>query len=104
MARSTPHPARQSASPPRPRRRAPASTTTARSTTTKPGGSYTVPPPTDVAACEHALAGNGELVVDVHTHHVMPDGPWTKNAPDTVQLVLGMAPACGAANQLECAS
>ena len=48
--------------------------------------------------------GHGEFVVDVHTHHVMPDGPWTKNAPDTVQLVLGMVPDCGASNRLECAS
>jgi len=79
------------------------SPTTSRSTTTAPGGSFTVPPPEDVAACEHALSGT-EFVVDVHTHHVMPDGPWTKNAPDTVQLVLGMVPACGAANPLDCAS
>jgi uncharacterized protein len=63
-----------------------------------------VPPTTDIAACEHALGGNGELVVDVHTHHVMPDGPWTKNAPATVQLVLGMVPDCGSSNRLECAS
>jgi len=61
-------------------------------------------PRTNVPACEHALGGSGEFVVDVHTHHVMPDGPWTKNAPDTVQLVLGMVPDCGAANRLECAS
>jgi predicted TIM-barrel fold metal-dependent hydrolase len=73
-------------------------------TTSRPGGSFTVPPARDVAACEHALAGSGEFVVDVHTHHVMPDGPWTKNAPDTVQLVLGMVPECGASNRLECAS
>src|SRR5262249_47904942 len=75
---------------------------TSRSTTSVPGGSFPVPPPRDVEACEHALNGD-EFVVDVHTHHVMPDGPWTKNAPDTVQLVLGMVPECAAANQLECA-
>jgi predicted TIM-barrel fold metal-dependent hydrolase len=63
-----------------------------------------VPAPHDIVACEHALGGSGEFIVDVHTHHVMPDGPWTKNAPDTVQLVLGMVPACGASNRLECAS
>ena len=78
-------------------------TSAATSTTSRPGGSYTVPPPHDVEACEHALAGNAEFVVDVHTHHVTPDGPWTKNAPETVQLVLGMLPACAAENQLECA-
>lgn len=83
----------------------PASTSsTARTTTSRPGGSFTVPTTSEVAACEKALGGNGEFVVDVHTHHVMPDGPWTKNAPETVQLVLGMVPACGAANRLECAS
>ena len=83
----------------------PASTSsTARTTTSRPGGSFTVPPTTEVEACAQALGGNGEFVVDVHTHHVMPDGPWTKNAPETVQLVLGMVPACGAANRLECAS
>jgi hypothetical protein len=78
--------------------------TTARSTTSRPGGSYTVPPTHEVEACEHALGGNGEFVVDVHTHHVMPDGPWVKNAPETVQLVLGMVAACSASDQLECAS
>jgi uncharacterized protein len=86
-------------------RRATAPTSTsAAPATTRPGGSYTVPPAHDVEACEHALAGNGGFVVDVHTHHVTPDGPWTKNAPETVQLVLGMLPACGADNRLECAS
>ncbi len=80
------------------------SRSTARSTVPRPGGSFTVPPAHDIEACEHALGGNGELVVDVHTHHVMPDGVWTKNAPDTVQLVLGMVPVCAAQNRLECAS
>jgi uncharacterized protein len=80
------------------------SRSSASTSTTRAGGSFTVPPAHDVEACEHALAGNGEFVVDVHTHHVMPDGAWTKNAPDTVQLVLGMVPACGSANRLECAS
>ncbi len=79
-------------------------TSTARSTTSRPGGSFTVPPAHDVEACEHALGGDGEFVVDVHTHHVTPDGPWTKNAPETVQLVLGMVATCAASNQLECAN
>jgi predicted TIM-barrel fold metal-dependent hydrolase len=85
-------------------RAAPSTTSSARTTTSRPGGSYNVPTTHEVVACEQALGGNGQFVVDVHTHHVMPDGPWTKNAPDTVQLVLGMVPDCGAANQLECAS
>jgi len=84
--------------------RPPRTTSTFPSTTSsRPGGSFTVPPPQEVAACERALSGN-EFIFDVHTHHVMPDGPWTKNAPDTVQLVLGMVPDCGSANRLECAS
>ncbi len=82
----------------------PTSSAAAPSTAKGPGGSYTVPTARDVEACEHALAGNGQFVVDVHTHHVTPDGPWTKNAPETVQLVLGMLPACAAENELECGS
>ena len=71
--------------------------------TRRPGGTFHVPPPSDVAACEHALSGPGEFVFDVHTHHVMPNEPWRENAPDTVQLVLGMLPAdCMAADRLEC--
>ncbi|MCU1426907.1 MAG: amidohydrolase [Actinomycetia bacterium] len=75
------------------------------STSARPGGTYTVPPTThEVEACAAALSGT-EFVFDVHTHHVMPDGPWVKNAPSTVQLVLGMLPTdCSAANRLECAS
>ena len=66
------------------------SATKARSTTSRPGGSFAVPPAHEIEACEHALGGPDQFVVDVHTHHVMPDGPWTKNAPETVRLVLGM--------------
>src|SRR5439155_9199823 len=67
------------------------------------GGTYSVPPASDGAACEAMLGNQGEFVFDVHTHHVMPDGPWRQNAPDTVQLVLGMLPPeCSAANPLEC--
>jgi uncharacterized protein len=78
----------------------PRSATRRRSTSTS---GYTVPPPEDVPACEHALASQGEFVFDMHTHHVVPDGPWRQNAPDTVQLVLGMLPPdCQAADPLEC--
>jgi uncharacterized protein len=67
------------------------------------GGTYTVPPSTDVAACEHALSGTGEFIFDVHTHHVMPQGPWRHNAPATVGLVEHMLPAgCTAADPLVC--
>ena len=80
---------------------APPSTTT--STTSAPGGSFPLPPAHEIEACDHALSGS-EFVVDVHTHHVTPDGPWAKNAPATVQLVLGMVAACAASDQLECAN
>ena len=88
-------------------RSAPPSPSTTRTVppTSGPGGSYTVPPPHDIAACEHALNEAEAFVFDVHTHHVMPDGPWSKNAPETVQLVLGMTdPACTVPNHLECAN
>ena len=57
-----------------------------------PAGSFTVPQPEDIPACEHALNTQGEFIFDVHTHHVMPGAPWRQNAPETVQLVLGMLP------------
>ena len=58
----------------------------------RPGGRFRVPPSSDVAACEHALASPSGFVFDAHTHHVIPSDPWRENAPDTVQLVLGMLP------------
>ena len=71
-------------------------------TSAQPGGSFIVPSPNDTVACAHALGGNGEFIFDVHTHHVMPAGPWRRNAPETVGLVLGMAPDCGSADRLVC--
>src|SRR5580658_5495401 len=41
------------------------------------GGRFTTPPPTDVAACRQALTGP-EFIFDVHTHHVIPSGPWVQ--------------------------
>jgi len=68
----------------------------------RPGGRFRVPPSTDLAACDHALSGT-EFVFDVHTHHVIPSGPWRSTAPETVQLVLGMVPAdCASADRLQC--
>jgi hypothetical protein len=68
-----------------------------------PAGTFQVPPTTDLPACQHALAGQGEFIVDVHTHHVMPDGPWRHGAPDTVGLIEAMLPAgCQAADRLQC--
>jgi hypothetical protein len=66
------------------------------------GGRFKVPPPEDTAACEHALTGS-EFIFDVHTHHVIPNGPWVDNAPDTTSLVLSMLPAgCTDTPQLDC--
>ena len=75
------------------------------STTSAPGrgGTFTVPPPDDTAACEEALANGGEFIFDVHTHHVVPDGAWVRNAPETVGLVLDMLPAgCSDNPRLDC--
>ncbi|HWW53144.1 MAG TPA: amidohydrolase family protein, partial [Acidimicrobiales bacterium] len=83
------------------RRLSGATSTTKFSPTT--GGTFAVPPPADVAACEHALSATGEFIFDVHTHHVMPQGPWRHNAPATVGLVEGMLPeGCRQADPLDC--
>jgi hypothetical protein len=67
-----------------------------------PGGTFNTPT-TDIAACEKALGGNGEFILDVHTHHVIPSGPWVQNSPETVGLVLGMLPpGCTDSSQLDC--
>ena len=36
-------------------------------------------------ACQQALTGS-EFIFDVHTHHVIPGGPWVENAPETTSL------------------
>lgn len=67
------------------------------------GGTFAAPSPQDTEACQQALAGNGEFIFDVHTHHVIPTGPWVQNAPETVDLVLGMLPpGCTDSSQLDC--
>jgi hypothetical protein len=66
------------------------------------GGRFNVPPPEDTAACAQALTGT-EFVFDVHTHHVIPTGPWVDDAPATTSLVLSMLPAdCTDTTQLDC--
>ncbi|HEV2360893.1 MAG TPA: twin-arginine translocation signal domain-containing protein, partial [Acidimicrobiales bacterium] len=85
--------------------RPPTSGTSATSapTTSAPGGTFNVPPTTDHEACAVALNGDGEFIFDVHTHHVMPGASWTTDAPETVDLVLGMLPAgCTQEPQLDC--
>jgi hypothetical protein len=72
-------------------------------TSTTKGGHFAVPDPLDRDACASVLGSDGELVVDVHTHHVMPDGPWRVNAPETVAMVRDLVPAaCDAPDDLEC--
>jgi uncharacterized protein len=66
------------------------------------GGRFTAPPPEATDACAQALTGT-EFIFDVHTHHVIPNGPWVQNAPETVSLVLGMLPpGCTDTPQLDC--
>ncbi len=66
------------------------------------GGRFNVPPPEDTAACQDALTGS-EFIFDVHTHHVIPTGPWVDDAPETTSLVLSMLPAgCTDSSQLDC--
>ena len=71
-------------------------------TTAPPGGRYEVPEPEDVEACEQALGGD-EFIFDVHTHHVMPDGPWRQSAPRIVDMIRGLVPdGCMDADPLRC--
>jgi hypothetical protein len=55
-----------------------------------------------VAACEEALAGD-EFIFDVHTHHVVPDGPWRENARRIASMVAGLVPdGCTEADPYRC--
>lgn len=66
------------------------------------GGTFSAPPPEDTTACQEALGGD-EFIFDVHTHHVIPNGPWVQNARETVDLALSMLPAgCTDSSQLDC--
>jgi len=72
-------------------------------TTGGTGGTFAVPSPADTAACQEALAAGDEFIFDVHTHHVIPSGPWVQNAPETVGLILGMLPpGCTDNPRLDC--
>jgi uncharacterized protein len=78
-------------------------TTTGATATTAPGGTFEVPEAEDLAACAAILETQGELVVDVHTHHVVPDGPWRDNARRIAQMVLNLVPAgCAEADPYTC--
>ncbi|MDQ3146714.1 MAG: amidohydrolase [Actinomycetota bacterium] len=77
------------------------STGAAPSTTTT-GGTFETPEPEDVAACDEALAGE-EFIFDVHTHHVVPDGPWRQNALRIADMISGLVPAgCNEADPFRC--
>jgi hypothetical protein len=67
-----------------------------------PGGSFEVPEPEDVEACEQALAGS-EFIFDVHTHHVVPDGPWRQSALRIADMILGLVPdGCAETDPYRC--
>jgi predicted TIM-barrel fold metal-dependent hydrolase len=68
-----------------------------------PGGTFHTPSPLDTDACHETMATQGEFILDVHTHHVIPAGPWAQSSPETVGLILGMLPAgCTDSPQLDC--
>ena len=70
---------------------------------TSKGGTYKVPPSTEPEACHEALVDLSDFIFDVHTHHVTPNGPWLRNAPETVGLVSGMLPSgCSDNPRLDC--
>src|SRR5207342_3393671 len=69
---------------------------------TAPGGTFAVPDPTDVAACDIALSGD-EFIFDVHTHHVIPDGPWREEAPGIESMIRDVIPYdCPEADPFDC--
>ncbi len=80
----------------------PPGSTSSSTSTTEPGGTFETPEPEDVVACEEALAGT-ELIFDVHTHHVVPDGPWRQNATRIASMIAGLVPAgCSEADPYRC--
>ena len=79
------------------------SSSTSRAPATTAGGSFQVPEPEDVEACDRALGTQGEFVFDVHTHHVVPDGPWRENAQRIADMIRGLVPdGCVDADPYRC--
>ncbi len=78
-------------------------TTTLPSTTitAEPGGAFDVPDPADEEACAVALGGS-EFIFDVHTHHVVPDGPWRELAPAIADMVSDLATRACAGDRFVC--
>ena len=58
-----------------------------------PGGTFVTPVAERDRPPASTRSAGTEFIFDIHTHHVMPDRPWRTNAPETVQLILGMLPA-----------
>jgi hypothetical protein len=76
---------------------------TSSTTTPGPGGTFEVPDPADTEACAQALGSRGEFILDVHTHHVMPDGPWRQVAPGIASMIHDVLPAnCTEADPFTC--
>src|SRR6478735_6382623 len=70
--------------------------------TSAPGGTFVVPDTIDEVECAAALSGD-ELIVDIHTHHVMPDGPWRQNVPSIEAMIRNLVPdSCTEADPLVC--
>jgi len=76
--------------------------TTGDTGSTAPGGTFAVPDTIDEIECAAALSGD-ELIIDVHTHHVMPDGPWRRSVPSIEAMIENLVPAsCTEADPLVC--
>jgi hypothetical protein len=70
--------------------------------TSGPGGTFAVPDTIDEVECAAALGGD-ELIIDVHTHHVMPEGPWRRNVPSIEAMIENLVPeSCSEADPLVC--
>ena len=80
------------------------STTTTGPTVAPTTSGYVVPPPEEAAECERRLGDRGELIVDIHTHHVMPDGPWRTASPRIADMILSnlLPPGCAEADPMDC--
>lgn len=77
-------------------------TSTTDPTTTRSGGTFETPEPEDVVTCDRVLGGD-EFIFDVHTHHVVPDGPWRENARRIADMITGLVPAgCLEADPFRC--
>ena len=65
---------------------APATTTGRAAAPRGRGGTFAVATARGHRGVRACVDGVGEFIVDVHTHHVIPDGPWVENAPETTGL------------------